>query len=121
MVFQIATLFHHSNLLLPVRLERYLNKVVVTPRMHGIHHSQVRKETDSNYSVVFRWWDYLQRTLYLCIPQSWIHIGVSGYDRPGANRPDAVLLMPFQRQKAPDKDAEKRREGPPSDPTTLAE
>lgn len=119
--FQLATLFHHSNLHLPIWLERGLNKVVVTPRMHGIHHSQVRKETDSNYSTIFRWWDYLQKTLYLCVPQSWINIGVSGYDSPEANRTDAVLLMPFRRQKAPDKKGVKRREEPTSDPTSLAE
>jgi hypothetical protein len=30
---------------LPVRFERLLNKVLVTPRMHGIQHSQVEGET----------------------------------------------------------------------------
>jgi hypothetical protein len=35
------------------RLERWLNRFLVTPRMHGIHHSQVRRETNSNYDVVF--------------------------------------------------------------------
>src|SRR6185503_6617510 len=35
---QCANLFHHSNLRLPIRLERALNWVLVTPRMHGIHH-----------------------------------------------------------------------------------
>src|SRR6266699_4678261 len=53
LVFQANTLFHHSNLWLPIRLERILNKLLVTPRMHGIHHSQVRRETNSNYGVVF--------------------------------------------------------------------
>jgi sterol desaturase/sphingolipid hydroxylase (fatty acid hydroxylase superfamily) len=46
-------LLHHSNLRLPIRLERWLNRFLVTPRMHGIHHSQVRRETNSNYDVVF--------------------------------------------------------------------
>src|SRR4029077_3023038 len=40
-VFEAATLFHHSNWRLPIRLERILNLVIVTPRMHGIHHSIV--------------------------------------------------------------------------------
>jgi len=47
-VFQANTVFHHSNVRLPIRLERLLNKVLVTPRMHGIHHSQVEGETNSN-------------------------------------------------------------------------
>ena len=48
-VFQANTLFHHSNVRLPIRLERMLVRCFVTPRMHGIHHSQVRRETNSNY------------------------------------------------------------------------
>src|SRR4051812_42232715 len=54
--FQVNTLFHHSNVRLPIRLERLLNKLFVTPRMHGIHHSQVRSENNSNFGVVFSWW-----------------------------------------------------------------
>jgi len=53
LVLQSATMFHHSNLRLPIRLERLMNLAVVTPRMHGIHHSTVRAETDSDYSVIF--------------------------------------------------------------------
>src|SRR6185503_18602759 len=62
LVFLVNTLFHHSNVRLPVDVERLLNKVFVTPRMHGIHHSQVRTELNSNFSVVFSWWDRLHRT-----------------------------------------------------------
>ena len=50
LVFQANTVFHHSNVRLPIRLERLLNLVLVTPRMHGIHHSQVRDETNSRES-----------------------------------------------------------------------
>src|SRR5216684_506594 len=33
-----SILFHHSNLELPLDVERRLSRVIVTPRMHGIHH-----------------------------------------------------------------------------------
>ena len=33
-VFQGNTLFHHSNVRLPIGVERLLNTVLVTPRMH---------------------------------------------------------------------------------------
>ena len=98
-VFQANTLFHHSNLRLPIRLERFLNKFLVTPRMHGIHHSQLQHETNSNYGVVFPWWDRLHRTLGLNVPQSEIQIGVPGYSRPEDNRFMNALLMPFQKQR----------------------
>jgi sterol desaturase/sphingolipid hydroxylase (fatty acid hydroxylase superfamily) len=98
-VFQANTLFHHSNVRLPIRIERLLNLVIVTPRMHGIHHSQVRDETDSNYSVVFSWWDRLHRTLELNIPQSDIAIGVPGYAEPADNSFSNAFLLPFRRQR----------------------
>jgi sterol desaturase/sphingolipid hydroxylase (fatty acid hydroxylase superfamily) len=99
MAFQLNTLFHHSNVRLPVRLERGLNRVLVTPRMHGIHHSQVREETNSNYSVVLPWWDALHRTLRLNVPQGEIVIGVPGYSRPEDNRFWHLLAMPFRKQR----------------------
>jgi sterol desaturase/sphingolipid hydroxylase (fatty acid hydroxylase superfamily) len=99
LVFQANTLFHHSNFRLPIRLERVLNQVLVTPRMHGIHHSQVRAETDSNYGVVFCWWDKLHRTLGLNIPQSKIEIGIPGYSLPEDNHPWQALTLPFRRQR----------------------
>ena len=99
LVFQANTLFHHSNLRLPIRLECLLNKILVTPRMHGIHHSQVRGETNSNFSVVFSWWDRLHRTLGLNIPQSKIEIGIPGYILPDDNKLWRTLLLPFVKQR----------------------
>lgn len=100
LVFQAGTLFHHSNVKLPLRLERALNRVFVTPRMHGIHHSHFRRETDSNYSTVFSWWDRLHRSLRLNVPQREIEIGVPGYALAEDNRPGRLLGMPFYRQRA---------------------
>ena len=98
-VFQLNTLFHHSNIRLPIHLERLLNKIIVTPRMHGIHHSQIAQETNSNYSVVFSFWDKLHRTIGLNIPQSEITIGIPGYSSPGDNDLTEALTMPFKKQR----------------------
>jgi sterol desaturase/sphingolipid hydroxylase (fatty acid hydroxylase superfamily) len=98
-IFQANTLFHHSNVRIPIRIEQLLNLVIVTPRMHGIHHSQVREETNSNYSVVFSWWDRLHGTLGLNVPQSQIVIGVPGYSDPADNRFWNDLALPFRRQR----------------------
>jgi sterol desaturase/sphingolipid hydroxylase (fatty acid hydroxylase superfamily) len=74
--FEGATNFHHANLRLPARIDRGLANFIVTPRMHGIHHSIVRQETDSNFSILFTIWDRLHRTLQLDIPQREITIGI---------------------------------------------
>jgi len=94
-VFTAGTMLHHSNIRLPIQLECWINKFIVTPRMHGIHHSAVKNETNSNYSVIFSWWDRLHRTLVLNLPQSSISIGVPGYQLPVDNRLWSLLRLPF--------------------------
>lgn len=78
-LFEAAAQFHHSNMKLPFRLEKALNKLIVTPRMHGIHHSMIRRETDSNYSIIFSFWDRLHKTVRLNIHQNEIVTGVPTY------------------------------------------
>ena len=99
LAFQIGTLFHHSNVRLPLSVERFLNLIVVTPRMHGIHHSEVRRENNSNFSVVFPWWDRLHRTLRLNVAQAQIVIGIPAYAGSADNKPGRALLMPIRRQR----------------------
>ncbi len=98
-VFQANTLFQHSNIKLPVKVERILNRLLVTPRMHGIHHSEILRENRSNFGVVFPWWDRIHRSLRLNIPQSRVSIGVAGYSLPEDNGVWRALVMPFRRQR----------------------
>jgi sterol desaturase/sphingolipid hydroxylase (fatty acid hydroxylase superfamily) len=99
LVFQCATMFHHSNVRLPLYVERWLNKIIVTPRMHGIHHSIVKHETNSNYSVIFRWWDLMHGTLRLQVKQSDVVIGVPAYLEPQDNKFLSLLILPFRKQR----------------------
>src|SRR5438874_3204518 len=96
---EAATLFHHSNWRLPIRLERILNLIVVTPRMHGIHHSIVQRETNSNWGTVFCWWDKLHRTLRRDIPQNEITIGVAAYRDEKELTLAQLLVLPFRKQR----------------------
>jgi sterol desaturase/sphingolipid hydroxylase (fatty acid hydroxylase superfamily) len=97
--FEAATLFHHSNWRLPIKLERILNLIIVTPRMHGIHHSIVQRETNSNWGTIFCWWDKLHRTLRRDIPQDEITIGVPAYSDENELTLARLWLLPFQRQR----------------------
>ncbi len=94
-LFEGATQFHHSNLKLPFTLEKVLNKLIVTPRMHGIHHSVIRQETDSNYSVIFSFWDRLHNTVRLNVPQDKIVTGVPSYSDPDELTIGYLLKLPF--------------------------
>jgi sterol desaturase/sphingolipid hydroxylase (fatty acid hydroxylase superfamily) len=89
----LSILFHHANVRLPVTLERRLVRLVVTPRMHGIHHSAVRAHTDSNWASLVSVWDRLHGTLRLDVPQAEITIGVPAYPAPVELR--QALRLPF--------------------------
>ena len=106
----LSVLFHHSNTRLPSGLERALVRIVVTPRMHGIHHSNYRNETDSNWSSLLSAWDYLHRTALLNVPQDAVTIGVPAYDRPEAVRLGKILALPFVRRE----DDWRREDGKPA-------
>jgi sterol desaturase/sphingolipid hydroxylase (fatty acid hydroxylase superfamily) len=97
--FQLNTLFQHSNVRLPITLERWIVLIVVTPRMHGIHHSKRFYDANSNWSSVFSWWDRLHGTLNLNVPQAAIDIGVPGYSEPQDNHIVNLLLMPLRPQR----------------------
>ena len=98
-VFEGAAAFHHSNLRLPYRVERQLCKFIVTPRMHGIHHSIVARETNSNFSVILSCWDRLHQSLRLNVPQDEITIGVPAYRDPQEQSPKRLFMLPFERQR----------------------
>lgn len=94
-LFLLSILFHHSEIELPAEWECRLNRFIVTPRMHGIHHSIVRAETNSNWSSGLTLWDRLHGTLRLNVPQSDITIGVPGYRRPEDVTLPKIIEMPF--------------------------
>jgi len=96
-VFEAATQFHHSNIKLPFHFEKVLNYLIVTPRMHGIHHSMIRKETDSNYSIIFSFWDRIHKTVRLNIHQNEIVTGVPHYANERELTIGNLLKMPFTR------------------------
>jgi len=93
-----SILFHHSNVRLPAAMDLRLSRWIVTPRMHGIHHSTVRAETDSNWSSGFTLWDRLHGTLKLHVPQERIIIGVPAYQNPEDVTLPKIIAMPFGEQ-----------------------
>jgi sterol desaturase/sphingolipid hydroxylase (fatty acid hydroxylase superfamily) len=52
-------LFSHANIKLPTSLDRMVRLILVTPRIHAVHHSAHQPETDSNFGTVFTFWDRL--------------------------------------------------------------
>jgi sterol desaturase/sphingolipid hydroxylase (fatty acid hydroxylase superfamily) len=73
LLFEVAlnatSMFSHSNVRLPLGIDRWLRRIIVTPDMHRVHHSVAREETDSNYGFNLSLWDRLFRT-YRAAPKA---------------------------------------------------
>ena len=94
----VSVLFHHSNVRLPVRLERGLARLVMTPRLHGIHHANRQAIRDANWSSGLTVWDWLHGTLRTDVPQEAIVIGVESCRGPGDVTLPRLLTMPFHKR-----------------------
>lgn len=94
--------FNHANLVLPVRLDRVLRLLLVTPDMHRIHHSILAVERNSNYGFNISFWDRIFRSY---TPQSIMPWGqfIMGLDTKRGrwyHTPWGLLLTPFSRRNA---------------------
>ncbi len=58
----LATAFTHANIRLPVKLDKALSYILISPNMHKVHHHWKQPYTDSNYGAVFSIWDRLLGT-----------------------------------------------------------
>ncbi|GAB4191470.1 MAG: hypothetical protein Kow00105_05550 [Phycisphaeraceae bacterium] len=73
-------LFHHSNIRLPAWADRLLRWLIVTPRMHWVHHSREQPETDSNYASILSVWDRCFGTFRLRGRPETIQLGLHDED-----------------------------------------
>lgn len=94
----LHTLFCHANIALPVRVDAGLRWWLVTPDMHRVHHSVRMDEGNSNFGMVFPWWDRLLRS-YHAQPEGGhqgMRLGLA--DGPAAPRQGLwqALCLPFR-------------------------
>jgi sterol desaturase/sphingolipid hydroxylase (fatty acid hydroxylase superfamily) len=101
LVFEVllngTAMFNHSNVRFPGWLDRALRLVVVTPDMHRVHHSVIKRETNSNFGFNLPWWDYLLGT-YRDQPAKGhesMTIGLSKFRDERVDRLPWMLTLPF--------------------------
>jgi sterol desaturase/sphingolipid hydroxylase (fatty acid hydroxylase superfamily) len=93
-----TAMFNHSNVRFPVRVDRILRWLLVTPDMHRVHHSVIERETNSNFGFNLPWWDRLFGT-YRAQPAAGhegMTIGVEEIRDPAEQRLDRMLTQPFR-------------------------
>lgn len=97
MFLMICILFHHSNVRLPITLERGLARLVITPRLHGIHHSIAIDQMNTNWSSGLTLWDWLHGTLLTAVPQQGVVVGVANRSSYDDQRLTRILALPFKK------------------------
>ena len=97
-----CAMFNHANVALPNWLDRILRLFIVTPDMHRVHHSVLRREHDSNYGFNLSLWDRVFRT-YTAQPEGGhqrMRIGLTPYQSEDPTHFGWSLLLPFRRSDA---------------------
>ena len=97
-LFQIFhTFFSHANVDLPARLDGLIRRIVVTPDMHRVHHSDREAESRRNYGLAFSFWDRLFAT-YQDQPQDGhqaMGLGIQGFQDARSLNLLRILCWPF--------------------------
>ncbi len=91
-----GTMFHHANVSVG-KFDRPLRCLIVTPRMHQVHHSRLQPETDSNYSVLFSFWDRLAHTFRMRQGDEAIEFGLDEFEDDRWQTLVGMLKTPFER------------------------
>jgi sterol desaturase/sphingolipid hydroxylase (fatty acid hydroxylase superfamily) len=91
-------MFNHSNIRLPILVDRFLRLIVVTPDMHRVHHSIIPEETNSNFGFNLPWWDRLLGT-YKAQPKAGheeMSIGIEQFRTTRDLWLDRMLVQPIK-------------------------
>ncbi len=97
-ILNASSMFNHANVKIPLALDRFLQLFIVTPDMYRVHHSNAKRETNSNYGFSLSIWDRLFRT-YTKEPgagQLGMTLGLEIFRAPIELRLDKMLLQPFK-------------------------
>ncbi|BFU95618.1 MAG: hypothetical protein NTNFB02_23400 [Nitrospira sp.] len=96
-ILNATSLFNHSNIWMPIAVDRTLRWIIVTPDMHRIHHSVSSRETNSNFGFNLPWWDRLLGT-YRENPLDGytdMALGLEQYRDPRRLTLSGILALPF--------------------------
>lgn len=98
-LLNVMSMFNHSNVRLPLGLDRVLRWFVVTPDMHRVHHSIEDDEANSNFGFNLSCWDRLFGT-YRAQPRAGheaMRIGIHHYrDVKQVSWLPGMLWLPFR-------------------------
>jgi len=92
----IMTYWTHSNLNMPMALDKFLSFLIITPNMHKFHHHFERPWTDTNFGNIFSLWDRIFQTFVYDDPTK-IKYGLDVLDDKDADDIIYQLKVPFNK------------------------
>lgn len=93
-LFAVSNLIEHGDIDLPLRLERAVDGVLVTPALHRFHHTRAGLERDHNFGTILVLWDRLLWTYRPNSSAMRVEVGLAEIRDPLGLR--AALLLPLR-------------------------
>ncbi len=104
-IFEVAlngfALFNHANIRLPQKWDDRIGLVLITQRLHRIHHSQAKNESNSNYGFSVSWWDRLFHSFTPRAAFSDETLPIGQKDVPATNKNASIIALlqqPFKKR-----------------------
>jgi len=92
----------HANIQMPVKADRMLSYIFITPLMHKVHHHYKQPLTDTNYGNIFAIWDRLFGTFAEVDDIKVLKYGIDTHMDPAENdKMGNLLKIPFQKYRPP--------------------
>lgn len=93
----------HANIRMPVKVDRALSWIFITPLMHKVHHHYTQPLTDTNYGNIFAIWDRVFGTFAEVDSTTELKYGIDTHMNPEENDNLGNLLkIPFQPYRPPE-------------------
>ncbi len=98
LILSSCSLFNHSNFKLPQKVENIVNKILVTPSLHRVHHSVIVNETNSNFGFSVIWWDKIFSSFksQTINPEQSMKIGLDEFRSSKEQKLWTLFLQPFR-------------------------
>ncbi len=92
----IVTIIHHADLDFGERWDRLMRLILVSPRMHHVHHSQNPLLMNRNFGNLFPFWDRIFGS-YVTTPETQpVRYGLKGFSESRWQTVGGMLAVPFK-------------------------
>ncbi len=89
--------FHHANIQIPKNIDAWLRRIIITPSLHKVHHSDWQPETDSNFGSLFSFWDVIFSTFRTRKNLEEIQLGLKEFKSEESQKLKNLFKQPLEK------------------------